>query len=86
MPKPAPRELLEVWAPRFEMGEISGFEEVSPMETGVTLEVEAIVIAEILDPVDAKYRSASDVSSRKVAAVVPVLVVCANCVRISTGS
>ena len=50
------------------------------------MEAEAAVIVDTLDPVDAKYRLASDASSRRATAVVPVLVVCASCVRTSAGS
>lgn len=53
----------------------SASEAVSTSDSVVAIEAEAAVIDVTLDPVDAKYLSASVASSRRTVVVVPVLVV-----------
>ena len=50
------------------------------------MEAEGSVIAEILEPVDEKYRSASSARSRRSFADVPVFAVWASWVRTSGGN
>ena len=55
--------------------ETSASDAVSKNKSVVAIEAEAALMDVTLDPVDAKYLSASVASSRNAVAVVPVLVV-----------
>ena len=63
------------WFPRFVTAKTSASEAVSKSDSVVAIEDEEALIDVTLDPVDAKYLSASVASSRRAVAVVPVFVV-----------